>query len=78
MDNNAHAEKESKRTPDLAELFRGLDILQRICDADLDDARYASCYESLALVLRLEMRRRSHAFLYSIPHTLFLLVNYDK
>lgn len=49
--------------PYLAELASGLDIFEWICDADLHYPRYSACQQRLALVLRLQMRRRSHPFL---------------
>lgn len=44
----------------LAQLFSGLDILERVRDADLDDTRDTSGEHGFSLVLRLQVRGRSH------------------
>lgn len=49
----------------LAELASGLDILQGVRDADLYHARDAASEDGFALVLGLEVRRRSHLALLS-------------
>lgn len=56
----------NERTHDgshLAKLTSGLDILQGVGHADLHYTRDPSGEHGLSLVLRLEVRRRSHFFL---------------